>query len=92
MIGKPLTGTASEEATSLDMAFHVHIFTKDPNHMNVGWSKTVKHNMMANMELPIPLANVITGYSNLGIFKNAVHPFFEFVVVCICLALAPVFE
>ena len=43
----------------LDMAFHVHIVTEDPNHMNPGGGETVKYHMTVNMVLPIPLATCI---------------------------------
>jgi hypothetical protein len=76
----------------LDMAFHVHIVTEDPNHMNPGGGETVKCHMTVNMVLPIPLANIIAGYPDLGVIDDHNHSFSEFVIIFIGLAVPPIFE
>ena len=76
----------------LDMAFHVHIVTEDPNHMNPGGGETVKYHMTVNMVLPIPLANIIAGYPDLGVIDDHSYSFYEFVIVFIGLAVPPIFE
>ena len=76
----------------LDMAFHVHIVTEDPNHMNPGGGETVKYHITVYMVLPIPLANIIAGYPDLGVIDDHSHSFSEFVIIFIGLAVPPIFE
>ena len=59
----------------LDMTFHVHTVTEDPNHMNPCGGETVKHHMTVNMVLAIPLANIIAVYPDLGVIDNNGYSF-----------------